>query len=290
MGTDVLLAVDASTAELTPDDALLAAAMDARGLRPRPHRWGRPVEHGAIVVIRSTWDYIQRPAVFLAWLDHLDAQQAIVHNATNVLRWNTHKRYLVDLERHGVPVVETALVPRGTRRTLEELIDERGWDDVVVKPAVGGTARLAEHRATVGHTAAAAHLRRIVTHEDAVVQPFISTITTLGETSVVAVGEKPRLAVAKRARRGDWRVQTEFGGSVEPTDLTDELRSIAGRALAAVHPTPAYARVDVVRDELGVLRVLELELVEPELFFRLSASLADDLAAHIERSLSRQHA
>ncbi|MGH9271971.1 MAG: hypothetical protein ACRDZ2_11925 [Ilumatobacteraceae bacterium] len=138
---------------------------------------------------------------------------------------------------------------------------------------------------TIGSVAAADHLRRLVAHEDAVVQPYISTI---GETSVVAIAGKPQLAVGKRSRRGDWRVQTEFGGSVELTDLTDELRSFAGRAIAAVDPTPTYARVDVVRDEHGALRLLELELVEPELFFQLSSTLADDFAAHLAGSLDRQ--
>ncbi|MGH9271972.1 MAG: hypothetical protein ACRDZ2_11930 [Ilumatobacteraceae bacterium] len=75
------------------------------------------MEPGSVVVIRSTWDYIERPAAFEAWLDHLDTQEAVVHNATSLLRWNAHKGYLVDLDRQGVPTVETALVPRGARRT-----------------------------------------------------------------------------------------------------------------------------------------------------------------------------
>ena len=94
---------------LTADDSVLAEAMVARGLRPRAHRWGDPVRRGDVVVIRSTWDYVERPAAFAAWLDHLDAEQAIVHNPTPLLRWNAHKGYLVDLARRGLPVVPTAL-------------------------------------------------------------------------------------------------------------------------------------------------------------------------------------
>jgi glutathione synthase/RimK-type ligase-like ATP-grasp enzyme len=282
MGRTVLLAVDDSTAEFTADDSVLAEAMLARGLRPRAHRWGDPVGRGEVVVIRSTWDYVERPAAFAAWLAHLDSQQAIVHNPSPLLRWNAHKGYLVDLALRGLPVVPTALIGRGEAITLDELIEQHGWDDVVIKPAVGGTARLTEHAAAIGAHAAEAHLRRLVADEDAVVQPYISTITTSGEVSVVVIAGQPLLAVAKHAQDGDWRVQSDFGGSTEKTELTMELRSISRQVVGAVQPTPTYARVDLVRQPSGSLLVLELELVEPELFFRLNPTSAEHLAAHID--------
>ena len=282
MGRTVLLAVDDSTAELTADDSVLAEAMLGRGLRPRAHRWGDPVRFGDVVVIRSTWDYVERPAAFTAWLDHLDARQAIVHNPTSLLRWNAHKGYLVDLADRGLPVVPTALVGRGASIRLDELTEQRGWDDVVIKPAVGGTARLTEHAAAIGADAAEAHLRRLVADEDAVVQPYMSTITSSGEISVVVIAGEPLVAVAKHARQGEWRVQSDFGGSTALTELTGELRTISRRMAGAVQPTPSYARVDLVRQPDGPLLVLELELVEPELFFRLGPTGAEHLAAHID--------
>jgi glutathione synthase/RimK-type ligase-like ATP-grasp enzyme len=282
MGQTVLLAVDDSTAELTADDSVLAAAMLARGLRPKPHRWGDPVRRGEVVVIRSTWDYVVHPAAFVAWLDQLDAEPAIVHNPTSLLRWNAHKGYLVDLARRGLPVVPTALVARGAAIALDDLIEQHGWDDVVIKPAVGGTARFTEHAAAIGANAAEAHLRRLVADEDTVVQPYISTITTSGEISVVVIAGQPLVAVAKHAQQGDWRVQSDFGGSAEKTELTEELQAISGRMVRAVQPTPSYARVDLVRHPDGRLLVLELELVEPELFFRLDPVSAEHLAAHID--------
>jgi hypothetical protein len=245
VGSVVLLAVDEATAELTFDDALLASAMAARGLRPQPHVWGRSVEPGATVIIRSTWDFVERPAEFSAWLEHLDLQRAIVHNPTRLLRWNAHKGYLIDLACRGVPVVETS-----------------------------------------GDVGIEAHLDRLVAYEDAVVQPFMASVTTSGETSVMAIDGRPIDAVIKRPQSGEWRVQAEFGGTAELTELTAELRLITRRALTVVQPTPTYARVDVVRDERGELRVLELELVEPELFFRLSPMLAERFAAHIHDTMT----
>lgn len=282
MGRTVLLAVDGSTADLTADDSVLAEAMVARGLRPRAHRWGGPVRRGDVVVIRSTWDYVEQPAAFAAWLDHLDAEQAIVHNPTTLLRWNAHKGYLVDLARRGLPVVPTVLVGRGEAIRLDELIEQHRWGDVVIKPAVGGTARLTENAAVIGADAAEAHLRRLVADEDAVIQPYLPTITSSGEISVVVVAGQPLVAVAKHAQHGDWRVQSDFGGSAEQIELTEELRAISRRVVGAVQPMPSYARVDLVRHPSGPLLVLELELVEPELFFRLDPISAEHLAAHID--------
>lgn len=84
-----------------------------------------------------------------------------------------------------------------------------------------------------------------------------------------------------------WRVHAEFGGTVDVIDLQDEHLAVAHAALAAITPVPTYARIDLVRDHDGRFVVLELELVEPELFFRLDTSLADHLASHLrQRHLS----
>ena len=160
-----------------------------------------PWRRGKVVVIRSTWDYVVHPAAFVAWLDHLDVEQAIVHNPTSLLRWNADKGYLIDLARRGLPVVPTALVAPGDPFTLDDLFLQHGWDDVVIKPAVGGTARFTEHAAAIGANAAEAHLRRVVADEDTVVQPYISTITTSGEISVVVIAGQPLVAVVKMPNR-----------------------------------------------------------------------------------------
>lgn len=271
---------------MTDDDRILAAALAGQGYAVQPLRWGALVDPGSIIVIRSTWDYVERPAHFVEWLDHLDARQAVVFNPTPLVRWNMHKGYLCDLERAGVPVVATELIRRGESANLDEVMERRRWDDVVIKPAVGGTARLTVHRARIGHEAARDHLLQLVTNEDAVVQPYLSSITTAGEISVVAIGGQVHMAVAKTAKPGEWRVQGDFGGRCELTAVTGEIRNVAMRALSSVSPIPGYARVDVVRGENGMLLVLELELVEPELFFRLDATLAERFATYLAAQLN----
>jgi glutathione synthase/RimK-type ligase-like ATP-grasp enzyme len=276
----VLLAVDEATSGLTDDDRHFAAALERHGAQVAPLRWGRDVANEAVVVIRSTWDYIERPTDFAQWLDRLEAAHATVHNSIPLLRWNIHKRYLVEWARRGVPTVPTRIVHSGERLDLSTLRTELGWNEVVVKPAIGGTARLAEQSRPVGLASLQRHLDRILEREDALIQPFVESIATSGEISVVAVAGESCLAIRKVPAPGDWRTQTEFGGTAVTTPLTASLKQISATALNALDTTPAYARIDVTGDASDH-QLVELELIEPELFFRFDTSVADRLAHHV---------
>jgi glutathione synthase/RimK-type ligase-like ATP-grasp enzyme len=273
----VLLAVDASTPDLTADDRVLADALQRRGISARPLPWGTPVAANAVVVIRSTWDYVDRPADFAAWLDLLDDDGVTVVNPTVLLRWSMHKGYLLELARGDVPVVPTVLLPRGDTRPLDAIRVANGWGEVVVKPAVGGTARATVHSGRIGGVAAASHLARLVAREDALVQPVVDSIGANGEVSVIAVDGMSLTAILKQATPGEWRVQSDFGGTARRVPLTDDLAQIAADGLTAVGAAPVYARVDVARLD-GRWAIVELELIEPELFFRLDPLLAERFA------------
>jgi glutathione synthase/RimK-type ligase-like ATP-grasp enzyme len=274
----VFLAVDAATADLTADDRVLAEAIGAAGSEVVPVIWGARTPRHGTVVIRSTWDYVNDPNRFSAWLGELDADDVAVYNPTKLLRWNMHKRYMVELRQRGVPIVPTVVVRQQQRVDLDELMRSHGWDDAVIKPAIGATARLALHVGAGGPAAAQRHLDEMLAREDALVQRFVPSVWSSGEMSVIAIGGVITHAVQKRAAAGDWRVQAEFGGSVELVAVGEELAAAARRVLAAVQPTPLYARVDLVAATSGELQVIELELVEPELFFRLAPHAATRMA------------
>ncbi len=262
---------------LTPSDEVLRDAVERRGRPVATVVWGEPVAPGASVVLRATWDYVDDPERFVRWLDHLDAQGATVQNPTRTVRWNMHKRYLADLEARGVPTVPTRLLARSSPVTLDDVCRVTGWRDVVVKPAIGATARLTVHQAREGTDETAAHLASMLEAEDVLVQPFVPAIVSEGEVSVVAVGGTPTHAVRKRPKAGDWRVQINFGGSDERIGLDDGLAAAARRVLAALDDVPSYARVDLVRYE-GELRLIELELIEPDLFLDHAPEGAEALA------------
>jgi glutathione synthase/RimK-type ligase-like ATP-grasp enzyme len=281
----VLIAVDAATRELTADDCVFADELRRAGLHPVPVVWGGAVGRRSVIVLRSTWDYVERYGRFLSWLDRLDVGDVQVWNSTALCRWGAHKGYLRELADRGVPVVPTELLGRGTTRTLGDVMTALGWSDAVVKPAVGGTARLSIHVAETGEPAAADHLAALTDREDAVAQPFLASVVTHGEVSVVVIDGAPVSAVEKRARPGEWRVQSDFGGSVRPVELDSELRAVASAAIAAVPEVPLYARVDVVRMPGGDPAVLEVEVVEPELFFSLDRTIATRLVDALRRRL-----
>jgi len=173
------------------------------------------------------------------------------------------------------------VVSQGHHVDLAALMRGHGWDDAVIKPAIGGTARLAVHVDAIGTDAAQRHLDEMLANEDAIVQRFVPSVPAVGETSVIAIGGVVTHAVHKRATAGEWRVHAEFGGCSELIALDDRLTAAARTAIAAIQPTPTYARVDLVEGSTGELQLIELELVEPELFFRLAADAATRLAHHV---------
>jgi glutathione synthase/RimK-type ligase-like ATP-grasp enzyme len=224
--------------ELADDDRLLLDHLPARAVV-----WDdASIDWTAFdaIVIRSTWDYHTRIDEFRAWIDRLDACGAKLWNPPALLRWNTHKRYLIDLAARGVNVVPTLLASR-----------------VVIKPAVSATA----YRTSVLDPF----------DQEMLVQPFIDEVVTAGEWSLIFFRGAFSHAVIKRARSGDFRVQHDFGGTWEPAQPDAALIEQAQEILQTIEEPWLYARVDgVVRD--GRLLLMELEMTEPSLFLDIASA------------------
>jgi len=283
----VALATYDAAPDLAPDDQLLAAALERAGIRATPAVWSdRSVDWPSFdaVVIRSCWDYHRRHGEFVAWVDALDAARRRVWNPTPMVRWNSDKRYLIDLARRGVATVPTRIIERGSSVRVSDVAQAEGWTRFVVKPAVSASAHEthaldlpldAEDRAVV---------ERVVAQGDALVQPFVDEVTTDGELSLIFFDGEFSHAAIKRSRRGDFRVQTEHGGTVAPIDVVPSIVAEARRSLDALDEVPLYARVDGVGDE-RTFRLMELELIEPNVFLGAADSSADRFAAAIARRL-----
>jgi glutathione synthase/RimK-type ligase-like ATP-grasp enzyme len=264
----VALVTCAAHPDLSADDRLLLPALRAAGFEPLARRWDEPAEpwaRHAAVVVRSCWDYHHRPEEFHAWLDRLERVRARVFNPVPILRWNADKRYLRDLEAAGIEVVPTAWVDQPNDGSLAELADARGWRRVVVKPSVSATAFetwRTGHRVTADDEH---RFRRLTGKRPALVQPYLPEIEG-GELSLVFLGGRYSHAVLKRPRPGDFRVQTDFGGTVEPARPDPQVVEAAARALRAAPGATLYARVDLCL-VAGQVQLMELELLEPTLFF-----------------------
>lgn len=279
---------------LTPDDARVEPHLPA-GVALHAVPWdGRDIDWGSfdMVVLRTTWDYHLRPAEFRRWLDRLDAAGVEVSNPTPVLRWNLEKTYLRELAAEGVETVPTVWLRRGARVELAALAAGRGWGRVVVKPTVGATS----HGLFVARDPAAAsgqeRLDALLDRGAALAQPLLIEVERDGEWSLVFFDGEYSHAAIKRPRAGDVRVQTDFGGSVEAATPPAELRRWAAecvrrvaRRLGPGGDSPLlYARVDAVVTAGGP-RLMELELIEPQLFLDLAAGAARRFAGALARRL-----
>jgi glutathione synthase/RimK-type ligase-like ATP-grasp enzyme len=274
-------------AQLLGEERLLMAGLEARGLRTARVAWSNPDfdwTRARAAVFRSTWNYFVRFADFSAWMERVaDATQLI--NAPELVRWNVDKHYLRDLAECGVNVPVTRFIERGELTTLAEVMQANGWKEAILKPAVSGAARHTYRLNMANLESHESVLRDLLRDEAMMVQPFLGKVLTQGELSLMVIGGRCTYAVRKIAKPGDFRVQDDHGGTVHHHIPTADEIAFAEEVVAACPQSPLYARVDAVQDDEGELSLMELELVEPELFFRCHPPAADALAAAIAAQL-----
>ena len=267
--TRIALATCAEVPELDDEGRLLLAALRERGTQTEPVVWDADADWGGfdLVVVRATWDYAERIEEFLAWADHVAGVSRLL-NPAPVLRWNTDKRYLADLEAAGVPIVPTQFLSPGeqTGHRFEEV-------EHVVKPVVSAGSRGALRLAPDEVDRSRSHVASLLDEgRPAMVQPYLHEVDEHGETALLYLDgafshamRKGPLLTPGMDLVGDLFLQEEMS----PREPSDAERELADAVLAAV---PAglgedllYARVDLLPSPDGP-RLLELELAEPSLF------------------------
>ncbi len=281
MPTVVLLTVDPLPFP-DPETPLLAAALRSIGIHPQIIGWSDPAllnVAAAAYVIRSTWDYHQQLPVFL---DTLSGLPGLLLNPIPVVKWNCHKGYLVELAAKGIPVVPTVLIRHGAVESMPQL--PFGADEVIIKPASSASA-IGVGRFRLSDPAALHHLHQLAVLSDVLIQPFVDGITD-GERSLIFFDGKFSHAVRKVPTAKDFRVQFEYGGQVHDHEPTHAELEVASAAIACAPGEVAYARVDVVQARTGP-QVMELELIEPELFITRCPAAADRFAGVIASHLMK---
>lgn len=280
--------------ELSEDGRALAAALRERDLAVEPAVWNDPgiewSDYDA-ALFRSCWDYHADPERFRELLSTLDSCGVATLNPLTVVRWNLHKFYLRDLGEAGVPTLPTAFVASGSGADLGRILRERGWEDAVVKPAIG-TSSEGVWRTTPSDTRADQdRFERALDAGDLLVQEFAPEVRD-GERSLVFLAGEFAYAKNNRPAEEEFRTHPNFGGTVErhdpPEDVVEDARKAlaAGAGASGVDPGDlSYARVDgVVRD--GRFRLMELELIEPYLGLEAAGALdrfADVVATEVRQ-------
>jgi glutathione synthase/RimK-type ligase-like ATP-grasp enzyme len=245
-----------------------------------------------IAVLRSTWDYTQRLSEFLAWVERAATRTTLL-NPPDIVRWNTDKHYLGELEGRGVAIVTSAFVEPGedAAGALVRFIDAHGGGDpafeFVVKPCVGAGSRDAQRHGAERPDAALAHLQTLLdAGRSALLQPYLARVDEHGETALLwfngefshAIRKGPLLRRNEAATRALFAAEHITARVPSPAEL-----ALARETLAAIPSSEPllYARVDLIQHADGSPRLLELELSEPSLFFGVGAGSADRFAAAV---------
>ncbi|MER3373145.1 MAG: hypothetical protein RIM83_00750 [Allomuricauda sp.] len=274
------------------EDRLVLEALQKQGLNTVRKSWDDPNfdwSSTQYALFRTTWDYFDRFSEFSKWMEATSQQTKFI-NSKKLINWNIDKHYLHDLSLAGVTIPKTFYVEKGTQITLEKAyahaVEKLGFrpSTFILKPCVSGAARHTYkiHKETIAEHEAV--FQELVAEEAMMLQEFQENIVKEGEISMMVFNGQFTHAVLKIAKPGDFRVQDDFGGTVHQFEPTQEQIDFATSVVHAAPELPIYARVDIFKDNDGNWALAELEIFEPELWFRLNPQAADILAKSIKNT------
>ncbi|MBL6868522.1 MAG: hypothetical protein ISQ99_00510 [Flavobacteriales bacterium] len=237
-------------------------------------------------IFRSTWDYFDQFSNFRNWLE-LVKEQCYLINPYEQINWNLDKHYLLDLQKLDLPIVESVIVSKKTQLNLETISKSKNWKDIVIKPTISGAARHTYHLKNDEIKKFQDKWLSLTNDEDFMVQEFQKNILSTGEIAVMIFGGEYSHSVLKKAKKGDFRVQDDFGGSVEIINPSLEIIELAEKTVKSLKTMPIYARVDIIFDNVSNPVISELELIEPELWFRFKEESAYKLAEIVKDFLNK---
>ncbi|MEZ5345804.1 MAG: hypothetical protein R2681_09650 [Pyrinomonadaceae bacterium] len=237
------------------------------------------------VIIRTPWDYHEVPEEFLDSLRKIEASGTRLENSLAIVEWNLNKTYLRELEERGVLIVPTIW---GNQPVTEEMTAE--WfrrlqtEEIIIKPVISATAR---HTYRIREYLP--ELTGIFRTQKYMVQPFMKNITLEGEYSLFYFGGEFSHAILKAPKKDDFRVQEEWGGIITETVPDEKMINAGENALSAIGQKLLYARVDLVRTDEDKFALMELELIEPALYFRMNENAPQFFAETLDRWLQEQY-
>jgi glutathione synthase/RimK-type ligase-like ATP-grasp enzyme len=282
----IAIATCAGRDEFKADEPLLREALAEHGVEAPSLIWDDPTIDWSVYeacLIHSTWDYHEKHREFLAWADEVAAVTPL-WNPPGLISWNSNKSYLRELSEAGVPTVPTVWLQSGDETDIGALLESRGWEEVVVKPVVDLGAR--NLRRASGRAKTAAALRKVLARGEAMLQPYLPSVEAEGELSLIYIDGSFAHAVRKLPSPGDFRVQGSWGGTATLEQPAPHELELAADALSHLPEPPLYARADLISDLNGEPCLIELELIEPNLYLTEQPATTEALARGIAQRLS----
>ena len=275
-------------------DSLVIDVLQQRGIAVEEVSWRAPSvdwNRYDLVVQRSSWDYQQAPDEYLRVLGEIERSSARLENSLQIAEWNIRKTYLRELQSAGITIVPTEWLQSPSVADLKQLFELLNSDEVVVKPVIGANAddafRLRPDSPlsvwqAAEHAFDGSRRRDACPAATALAQPFVKSVTTLGEVSLIFFRGEYNHSVLKTPKSGDFRVQEEHGGRIQPYQLATAVIEFARRSLEPIPGITLYARVDIVFLAGGQPAIMETELIEPSLYLSFDVDAPRRFADAIE--------
>ena len=269
--------------QVLTEDQLLLLELEKLGLRVIKKAWNSldfNWSETKFAIFRSTWDYFDKFRDFKIWLERVKEETTFI-NSYELINWNLNKKYLIELNKKGINIPTSEVITKENNLTLECLFKKYDFNEAIIKPTISGAARETYKISKNNFHKYEKKFFDLKSKEDIIFQEFLSNIVSKGETSLIFIGENYTHAVKKIAKKGDFRVQDDHGGSVEVYNANKEEIIFAKSCLNKCPTLPIYSRVDIIYDNNNEISLGELEMIEPELWFRNNKDAAKLLANEI---------
>jgi hypothetical protein len=262
-------AYDANTSDV---DQIFSSILIQEGISHEIVAWSDPLvvwSRFTTLLIKSTWDYFDYYPAFLNWIAEIQQLQIPVLNSLETILWNSSKRYLLEIEQKGYPVIAGMILEKGKPVNMTQIQEKIKSEIWVVKPLVSGGAKNTLKIPVLEWEKFAPQVRALVEEEDFLVQPFVPEVAEVGEYSLMFFNQVVSHAVLKTPAKEDFRVQHYFGGTIQKIEPSSKMLESCQALVQKFAPDSLYARVDGVEID-GVFHLMELELIEPYLFLGLA--------------------
>lgn len=270
MGKIIGLVTYSISPKLTKSDALLVKPLEEKRFTVKVVPWdGQNIDWGQFdsLILRSCWNYHLSIEKFLTWLSTIEEMGISIWNPPEIIRWNAKKTYLFDLEKKGIQIVPTKFIQKNSSTSLKKIFEELKSDELVVKPTIGASAYGVFNVGKEEMNKKQKNFITLLAHSDCLVQPLMKDIQH-GELSIVFIGKQFSHAVRKIPRKGEFRTNYEFQATETLVDIDPTIIEQAKQGIDAVPGNLLYGRVDGLIQN-GKFILMELELIEPHLFFDL---------------------
>lgn len=269
------------------DDPIAEEELQSRGWKIDVVPWqekNRNWSQYDIVVVRSTWDYFDYQEAFLENLEEI-SRQTLLLNPSDLIRWNVEKTYLKEMSEKGLSTVPTMWMESFNWEQIQSSFQSLRTERIVIKPTISAGSK---NTYLIGQSDLESYqevLSKDFSERPAMIQPFLPSIQTVGEHSLFFFGGQYSHTVVKVPKSGDFRVQEEFGGETTKVDPSQKMNDLATEIVKKIPYKTLYARVDLVQwQEKWAL--IELELIEPSLYFRCDDQSASRFADALEKVVS----